>query len=146
MEQNKGITIFKRICWRLSFDSYRKISSRGKILRPTTRKTFYQLPKKQLKSEANELPFFITEVVGDSLSIATEKCCPGDVFLRTTTRKTICVQSSSLLSETPRRQSLRRKVVYDLKLSFDSYRILVSLWTLLSTVSSITVFLCRLSK
>ena len=48
-------------------------------------------------------------------------------FFPTTTRKTFSFHLlSSLLNETPKPQSFQIKVVEDIKLSFDSYRILVS--------------------
>ena len=72
---------------------------------------------------------------------------PVETFLRTTTRKTVCFHLSlSLLNETSKRQPSRMKVVEDVKLSFHCNRILVSWWTLLSTLSSIKVFLHPLSK
>ena len=43
---------------------------------------------------SKEITFFLTKVVRDTRSIATETLCPAEVFLRTTTRKTVCLLPS----------------------------------------------------
>ena len=64
--------------------------------------------------------------VEDARSIASETSCPGTTF-PTTTRKIFSFHLlSSLMNETPKPESFQIKVVEDIKLSFDSYRILVS--------------------
>ena len=69
------------------------------------------------------------------------------IFLRTTTRQTVCFHLPlSLLNETAKGQSFRLKVDEDPNVSFDRYRILESWWTWLPKISSVTVFLHLLSR
>ena len=61
---------------------------------------------------SNEITFFLSKVVGDSPSIATENFCPAETIRGQLPEKqsaSICHQT--LLSETPKRQSFRVKVV-----------------------------------
>ena len=75
---------------------------------------------------SKEITFFLTEVVGESLSIATENLCPGETYCGQLPEKTVRFHlSSNLSSETPKRESFGMKVVQDLKLLFDRYQILV---------------------
>ena len=70
--------------------------------------------------------FFQMKIVEDSRSIASETSFPGTTF-SANYQKTVCFHlMSSLLDETPKRPSLRMKVVEDLKLLYDRYRNLVS--------------------
>ena len=61
---------------------------------------------------SNDITFFLTKVVGDSRSIATENFCPAETIrgqLPENQSASICRQN--LLSETPKQQSFRMKVV-----------------------------------
>ena len=74
----------------------------------------YRLLATALKviERSKEFTFFQTKVVGDSRSIATEAFCIDETIRRQLPEKqsaSICRQI--LLSETPKRQSFRMKVV-----------------------------------
>ena len=62
--------------------------------------------------QSNEITIFLTKVVGDSRSMATESFCPAETIRALLPEKqsaSICRQT--LLSETPKQQSFRMKVV-----------------------------------
>ena len=90
--------------------------------------------------------FFFKWSLLKTRSIATKTSFLVKRFADNYQKKSCFHLSLSLLNETPKRQTFQIKVVEDLKLSFDSYQILVSLWTLLPTVSSVKVVLYLLSK
>ena len=125
----------------LSFDSYLNLVSRWTWLPTISSVTVFLHLLWKLKNEAKKLLFFQTKVVGDSLLIATENSCPGETFCGQLLEKTdIFRMSLSLLNETPKGQSSRLAAVDNLKLSFDRYRMSVSWWTLLPTLSGIQSF------